>query len=122
MIKQPTFESFRKAIFKLDRDIRYFSVVDRNGRIIEGGMRKGVRALEPKEEELRLMAHIVSESSTRETWDRYFGKTLYTIVRRENVTLMVFPNKKGLFLLTAEPDFSLPKIPEIREILARYIR
>jgi hypothetical protein len=62
----------------------------------------------------------VSESSTRETWDRYFGKTLYTIVRRENVTLMVFPNKNRLVFLTTEPDFSLQKISDIREILAVY--
>ncbi len=120
VIKPESFGLMCKRMFKFDRNIRHVSVLDKNGRILAGGMRKGVKTLEPKEEDLRLMAHIVSESSTRETWDRYFGKTLYTIVRRENVTLMVFPNKNRLVFLTTEPDFSLQKISEIREILAVY--
>ncbi len=120
MIKTQELEKLCHSIFKFHRDIRFAAVLDRNGRILAGGMRKGVRALEPKEEELRLMAHIVSESSTRETWDRYFGRTLYTIVRRENVVLMVFPNKNRLIFLTAEPDFSIHNTTEIREIIAGY--
>ncbi len=120
MVKPKSFDKMCKVIFKFDRTVRYVSVLDRNGRIIAGGMRKGVKSLEPKEEALRLMAHIVNESSTRETWDRYFGKTIYTIVRRENVTLMVFPNKNRLVFLTMEPDFSLEKISDIREILIEY--
>lgn len=115
------FENLCTALFKLDREIRYAAVLDKNGRVLAGGMRKGVRALEPKEEELRLMAHIVSESSTRETWDKYFGKTLYTIIKRGMVVLMVFPYDKRLVFVTAEPTFPLQKIPDIRDILNEYV-
>jgi len=116
IIKPETYQKMFKKIFKFDRSIRYASILDKNGRLIYGGMRKGVRSLEPKDEELRLMAHIVSESGTRDTWDIYFGKTIFTIVKRENVTLMVFPFKNRLIFLTAEPDFSFQQIPELREI------
>jgi hypothetical protein len=84
-------------------------------------MRRGIKALEPKEEELRLMAHIVSESSTRETWDSYFGKTLYTIIKREDVTLMVFPQNKRIVFITAEPVFNIHEIPDVREILIEHM-
>jgi hypothetical protein len=117
MKRGESFEDLRTKLFKFSRELRYAAVLDRNGRVISGGMRKGVRALEPKEEELRLMAHIVSESSTRETWDRYFGKTLYTIVRRDNVMLMVFQGRKQLIFITAEPTFGLEKIETIRAML-----
>ena len=71
------FEKMCKKILKFNRKIRYVAVLDKNGRVTTGGMRRGIKALEPKEEELRLMAHIVSESSTRETWDTYFGNNLH---------------------------------------------
>lgn len=117
LLTPPTFEKVCKKIFKFSRKIRYVAVLDKNGRIISGGMRRGIKALEPKEEELRLMAHIVNESSTRETWDVYFGKTIYTIIKRENVTLMVFPQEKRIVFITAEPGFNIQEIPDIREIL-----
>jgi|TARA_B100000315_G_C14237430_1_gene433787 hypothetical protein len=116
-----TFEKMCKKIFKFNRKIRYVAVLDKNGRIISGGMRRGIKALEPKEEELRLMAHIVSESSTRETWDLYFGKTLYTIIKREDVTLMVFPQNKRIVFITAEPVFNIHEIPDVREILIEHM-
>ena len=117
-----TFEKMCKKIFKFNRKIRYVAVLDKNGRVISGGMRRGIKALEPKEEELRLMAHIVSESSTRETWDSYFGKTLYTIIKREDVTLMVFPQNKRIVFITAEPVFNIHEIPDLREILIEHMK
>ncbi len=116
-----TFEKMCKKIFKFNRKIRYVAVLDKNGRIVSGGMRRGIKALEPKEEELRLMAQIVSESSTRETWDSFFGKTIYTIIKREYVTLMVFPREKRLVFITSEPGFNIHEIPDLREILIEHM-
>ena len=116
------FEKMCKKILKFNRKIRYVAVLDKKGRVTTGGMRRGIKALEPKEEELRLMAHIVSESSTRETWDTYFGKTIYTIIKREYVTLMVFPQDKRLVFITAEPGFNIQEIPDVREILIEHMK
>jgi len=117
-----TFGKMCKKIFKFNRKIRCVAVLDQYGRIISGGMRRGIKALEPKEEELRLMAHIMSESSTRETWDRYFGKTIYTVIKREYVTLMVFPQDKRLVFITSEPAFNIQEIPDVREILIEHMK
>lgn len=122
MKRGESFDDLRIKLFKFSRELRYAAVLDKNGRIVSGGMRKGVKALEPKEEELRLMAHVVSESIARDTWDNYFGKTIYTIVRRENVILMVFQGKKQLIFITAEPTFGLEKIAIIREMLGQNIQ
>ena len=122
MKRGESFDDLRIKLFKFSRELRYAAVLDKNGRIITGGMRKGVKALEPKEEELRLMAHVVSESIARETWDSYFGKTIYTIVRRENVILMVFQGKKQMVFITAEPTFGLEKVAAIREMLGQNIQ
>ncbi len=122
MKRGESFDDLRIKLFKFSRELRYAAVLDKNGRVVSGGMRKGVKALEPKEEELRLMAHVVSESIARETWDTYFGKTIYTIVRRENVVLMVFQGKKQMVFITAEPTFGLEKVAAIREMLGQNIQ
>jgi len=116
-----TYGRLCNAVFKLDRNIRYVSVLDRNGRVLAGGMRRGLRSLEPKSEELRLMAHIISESNSWETWDTYFGKTIYGVIKRENVTLMVFPYKNRRIFVTSEPAFPTERISEIKDLIADYI-
>ena len=122
MKRGESFDDLRIKLFKFSRELRYAAVLDKNGRIVSGEMRRGLKALEPKEEELRLMAHVVSESIARDTWDTYFGKTIYTIVRRENVILMVFQGKKQLIFITAEPTFGLEKIAIVREMLGQNIQ
>lgn len=121
LLTPPTYEKLHKKVLKFNRKIRYIAILEKNGRRISGGMRRGIKSLEPKEEELRLMAHVESENSTRETWDSFFGKTLYTIVKRENVILLVFPRDNKIILVTTEPEFDINEIPDLREIIIEYM-
>lgn len=121
LLTPPTYEKMYKKALKFNRKIRYIAILDKNGRRIAGGMRRGIKPLEPKEEELRLMAHVESENSTRETWDSFFGKTLYTIIKRENVTMIVFPRENKIVLVATEPEFNINEIPDLREIIIEHM-
>ena len=121
LLTPPNYDKMIKKILKFNRKLRYISVLDKNGRRIAGGMRRGIKSLEPAEEELRLMSHVESESSTRETWDSYFGKTMYTIVKRENVTMIIYPHDKKNILVSAEPVFNINEVPDIRELIIEYM-
>ena len=48
--------------------------------------------------------------------------TIYTIIKREYVTLMVFPQDKRLVFITAEPGFNIQEIPDVREILIEHMK
>jgi hypothetical protein len=102
-------------MFKFDRRIRYASVLDDTGRIIAGGMRKGISSLEPASEDLRLMANLTIQIGTDKTWDRYFGTIQFTFVKREKVNMLTFNLDDKFMLISTEPDFDLPLAATLRD-------
>lgn len=103
--------------FKFDRRVRYAGVLDDTGRLIAGGMRKGISSLEPASEDLRLMANLTIQIGTDITWDQYFGKIQYTFIKREKVNLLTFNLEKNLMLISTEPDFDLVSIALLRDTM-----
>ncbi len=102
-------------IFKFDRRVRYAGVLDDTGRVIAGGMRKGISSLEPASEDLRLMANLTIQIGTDKTWDQYFGKAQFTLVKREKVNMLIFGLGTNLMLITTQPDVDLSQIAQIRD-------
>jgi len=103
-------------VFKFDRRIRYAGVLDDTGRVIAGGMRRGISSLEPASEDLRLMANLTIQIGTDKTWDQYFGKIQYTFVKREKVNMLIFGLGDKLMLITTQPDVDLEQIAQIRDM------
>jgi hypothetical protein len=104
-------------VFKFDRRVRYAGVLDDTGRVIAGGMRKGISSLEPASEDLRLMANLTIQIGTDKTWDQYFGKIQYTFVKREKVNILLFGVADNLMLITTQPDVDLEQIAQIRDMV-----
>jgi len=104
-------------IFKFDRRVRYAAVLDERGRLITGGMRRGVPSLEPQSEDLRLIANVTIQLSTDKTWDGYFGKTQFTFIKREKVNILTFNVGDKLLLISTEPDFTLQQAQELRNLI-----
>jgi len=102
-------------IFKTDRRIRHVSVLDEMGRVIAGGMRKGISSLEPASEDLRLMANITIQIGTDQTWDKYFGASQYTFIKREKVNMLTFNLGNYYMLISTEPDFDLHVAASLRD-------
>lgn len=111
---QVQYEKIFKEILKFDRRVRYVSVLDESGRTIYGGMRRGIPSLEPQSEDLRLIANVTIQLSTEKTWDRYFGQTMYTFIKREKVNLLTFHVRTKLFFVSTEPDFTLQQAQDLR--------
>lgn len=110
-------EKVCRKLLKFDRKIRYVALLGSDGRIAAGGMRRGIPPLEPTSEDLRLAVHISGMEKDLGTWDRYYGKTLYHIVRREFVSFLVTRCGKFIFLMSAEPDFPLASFIDVRDLV-----
>jgi hypothetical protein len=120
-LSTPDFQGICKTIFKMDRRIRYVAILNEFGKVMAGGQRRGVTPLEPKSEELRLMAHLITMSGLRDSWDAYFGKTLANIIRREYVTIAIFPFTNFIAVVSAEPDFPVQSLLQIRDFIAERV-
>ena len=101
-------------MYKFDRRVRFAGILDDSGRMIAGGMKRGIPSLEPQSEDLRLIANITIQLSTDKTWDKYFGKTQYTFIKREKVNILTFHVQTKLVLVSTEPDFTLQQAQDLR--------
>ena len=61
------------------------------------------------------MANLTIQIGTDKTWDQYFGKIQYTLVKREKVTMLLFGIGRELLLITTQPDFDLDQIAQLRD-------
>jgi len=105
-------------VFKFDRRVRYAGVLDETGRLIAGGMRKGITSLEPSSEDFRLMANLTIQIGTDKTWDQYFGGMQFTFVKRERVNMLTFYlGGKNAMLISMESDFGLDNMALLRDFV-----
>ncbi len=108
------YEKICTEMYKFDRRVRYAGILDEIGRLIAGGMKRGIPSLEPQSEDLRLIANITIQLSTDKTWDKYFGKTQYTFIKREKVNVLTFHIGNKMVLVSTEPDFTLQQAQDLR--------
>ena len=90
------FQKLCERIFALSSGMRFVGVIDRMGRLVAGGMRKGVRSLELDSEKLYLEFALRSEM--RKDFDAEFGKTIFSFTEREKIKLVSFPLDRGYIL------------------------
>jgi len=110
--------SLSERVFKLDRRIRFCGTLDERGKVISGGMRPGVKSLEPNDEAERVDLQMVLTRSMSESAQPYLGKANYVIIHRENLMLAAMPRKdRKTVLVSAEPGFPLTKMKALLRVV-----
>ena len=105
-------------VFDFDPRIRYFAILDTMGRIASGGMRPGVKSLEPDKQAEMVDLQIAVTRGMTEAGSRYLGRADYIIIHRENLMLIALPQKdKRTVLITAEPDFGLDRLRDLAKLI-----
>lgn len=85
------FDRICDEIFALSPAIRSAIVIDKMGRLVAGGMRKGITSMEEKDDSQKLYVQFALRSVMREDFDEQFGRTVYTFSERERIKLASFP-------------------------------
>ena len=95
-----------------EEDIRFAGMVDKDGRLVGGGFKKGIIPLESDEENLESILRFMSEMSLRNEYDASLGPINYLVFRRDKAVLFTFPFPlSSVFLLvSAEPNVDGEKI------------
>ena len=108
------------SVFSLDKRIRYCAVLDGMGRVISGGMRPGIKSLEPTEEADRVDAQIAVTRGMAEAAHAYLGKTDYVIIHRQKLLLIAIPLEGDrTVLVSAQPDLPLSHLEALMKIVAK---
>jgi hypothetical protein len=113
-------ESAVKKIFASDKRIKFCAVVNSEGRIEAGGIRPGVRLLEPAGETSAIVTRMFLNQAMNEASDPYFGRVNWLIVHREKVVQITFPlpGQKQL-QVTAALDYPVSKVAKLIQYASR---
>ncbi len=117
MVATTLADSVVKKIFATDRRIQFCALVDANGKLEAGGMRPGLKSLEPAVETARIVTRMFLNQAMNQATDPYLGRVMWSIIRREKLVQITFPLPGQRQLqITATVDYPISKAAK----LARY--
>ena len=85
------FDEICDEILALSPAVRSAIVIDKMGRLVAGGMRKGITSMEENDDTQKLYGQFALRSVMREDFDEQFGRTVYSFSERERIKLASFP-------------------------------
>ena len=108
MVKQNLLEIVEKIV-ALDTNMRFASIIDLNGNILEGIMNEGKTSLESQKQEEYFCKQVARRRKMRREFDRQLGKVRYVHVEREKVTQFAIYTKRKIVFVTLEPELSIQR-------------
>jgi len=90
-------------------DIRFAGVINRMGKLIVGGFKKGIKPIADDTERQRLYMEQALRVSMREEFDYCLGPVKYCASRREKAVMISVPFNKKILLVSAEPNVDIDK-------------
>ena len=118
MVKQNLLEIAEKII-ALDSNMRFASIIDLNGNILEGIMNEGKTSLESQKQEEYFCKQVAKRRKMRKEFDRQLGKVRYVHVEREKVTQLAIYTKRKIIFVTLEPELSIQRKMKIVNSIKR---
>ena len=116
-------EDFVQKIFALDRRVRFVGIIDNEGELIKGGMRRGLIALEPtkKDEDKLYLKWFLMQTMTDE-WSSFLGKKVMLYTRYERLDMYGIPLKNSRILLVSTEQIDGSSSPFFGEKLLDLVR
>ena len=108
-----------ERIIGLDQSMRFASIIDLNGNIIEGIMKSGKTSLESQKQEEYFCKQVAQRRKMRKEFDKSLGKVRYVHVEREKVTQFVIYTKTKIIFVTIEPELTIQRKMKIINSIKR---
>jgi len=118
MVKQNLLEIVEKIV-SLDANMRFASIIDLNGNILEGIMNQGKNSLESQKQQEHFCKQVSRRRKMRKEFDRQLGKVRYVHVEREKVTQFAIYTKRKIVFVTLEPELSIQRKMKIVNSIKR---
>ena len=118
MARQNLLEIVEKIV-ALDANMRFASIIDHDGNILEGIMNQGKTSLESQKQEEYFCKQVARRRKMRKEFDRQLGKVRYVHVEREKVTQFAIYTKRKIVFVTLEPELSIQRKMKIVNSIKR---
>ena len=118
MVRQNLLEIVEKIV-ALDSNMRFASIIDHNGNILEGIMKEGKSSLESQKQEEYFCKQVAKRRKMRKDFDRQLGKVRYVHVERERVTQFAIYTRRKIVFVTLEPELTIQRKMKIVNSIKR---
>ncbi|WKT58229.1 hypothetical protein QVH35_01745 [Candidatus Nitrosotenuis chungbukensis] len=108
-ILYPGYDEKCKQLTKED-EIRFAAIIDKDGRIVAGGFKKGIIPLEKDKLRLEEFMEFAYEISQRKSFDESLGPINYIAARRDKIVLISFPLTDLTLLISADHTLDIEKL------------
>lgn len=85
-----------------ENEILFAGIISKTGKLVSGGAKLGVKLVEESEKEMLFMQHVLM-STMNNDFDGGLGRALYTVTKREKMTMIYFTIDSSLFMIAIEP-------------------
>lgn len=102
-------------ILAISPRIRYAGVMNRFGRTLAGGLRKGVIPLLKPDEARNEYFIEATRDQLRRTFERSIGRTEYTLTENEKVKILAISGTENFYYITIDKETPAPEVAKIIE-------
>jgi len=85
-----------------EKEIIFAGIISKTGKLVSGGAKPGIKLVEESEKEMLFMQHVLM-STMNNDFDGGLGRALYTVTKREKMTIVYFTIDSSLFMIALDP-------------------
>ena len=118
----PLYKQECRNILAVSPRIRYAGIINKFGRTMAGGLRKGVVPL-LKPDEARDEHFIeATRNQLRKNFERSIGREEYTLTENEKVKIVTFSSKEHFYYITMDKETATNEVIKIIDDVKRLVR
>lgn len=111
-----------KSILAISPHIRYAGIMNRFGRTLAGGLRKGVVPLLKTEEARNEYFIEATRNQLRRNFEKSIGKTEYTFTENEKVKILTLSSDEHFYYITMDKETPAADVAKIIEAAKKLTR
>jgi hypothetical protein len=110
------------SILAISPRIRYAGIMNRFGRTLAGGLRKGVVPLLKPDEARNEYFIEATRDQLRRNFEKSIGRTEYTFTENEKVKILTISSEEHFYYITMEKDTPTNEVTKIIEAAKKLVR
>ena len=111
-----------KSILAISPRIRYAGIMNRFGRTLAGGLRKGVVPLLKQDEARNEYFIEATRNQLRKNFERSIGKTEYTFTENEKVKILTIASEEFFYYITIDKDTPAADVTRIIDAAKKLVK
>lgn len=109
-------------ILAISPRIRYAGIMNRFGRTLAGGLRKGVMPLLKQDEARNEFFIEATRNQLRKNFENSIGSTEYTFTENEKVKILTIASEEHFYYITMDKETPAAEVPKIVEAAKKLVR